>query len=368
MKNAGISSLLVVSMWAVVPVMAFGQNIRVPTELSADQLPGSSAAVPAPAATLDGTIRPVPLDCQPPPPYWDPYGTPGANSAPLYPSDPSFQFGAPGPSGGPPITFATATKFLQEVRLDYVWMPGTAAREFGINDIELSSTFAFPAFYNPDTPLLITPGFAVHLWNGPSGAVLGADLPPRVYDAYLDAAWNPQITTWLGGELSFRIGVYSDFRKADFDSLRYTGKGLLRLAGTPSFTVKAGVWYLHRVRIKMLPAGGIVWTPNPNVRFDILFPDPKLAWLMTTYGSVEWWGYLRGEYGGGSWSIEGPPGVVEKIDYNDIRVAVGVDFNAQNVCNGLFEVGVAFQRELFHAIGGAFDLNTTVFVRGGFAF
>ena len=368
MKNAGISSLLIVTICAVVPAMVFGQNMRFPSELPVDPVPGPSMVVPAPAATLDGTIRPVPLDCQPPPPYWDPYGTPGATTQPLYPNDPSFQFIAPGSSGGAPITFAMATKFLQEVRLDYVWMPGTAEREFGINDIELSSTFAFPAFYNPETPLLITPGFAVHLWNGPSGAALGVDLPSRVFDAYLDAAWNPQISGWLGGELSFRIGVYSDFKKVGSDSIRYTGKGLLRLTATRSFTFKAGVWYLHRVRIKMLPAGGVVWTPNPNIRFDIVFPDPKLAWLMKTYGSTTWWGYIRGEYGGGSWSLEGPGAVVDRLDYNDMRVAFGVDFDTQNVFKGLFEVGVAFEREIFTTALGGFDLNTTVFVGGGLAF
>ena len=373
MKIAGISGLLVVVLWAVVPGMVFGQRVQFPSELPAGAPPGAMSGSSAPPAMFDGTIQPVPQpmppEFQPPRIDWDPYDTPRQTSGPLYPYDPNFQFGGAGSPGAPMTAFATVTKFLQEVRLDYLWMPGTSAREFGINDIELASTFAWPVFYNPDTPLLITPGFAVHLWNGPSGlGALGVHLPGQVYDAYLDTAWNPQITGWLGGELAARVGIYSDFEKFNSESIRFLGKGLLRLTGTPSFTVKVGVWYLHRVRVKLLPAGGIVWTPNPNVRFDILFPDPKVAWLWTTYGNTEWWGYLRGEYGGGSWSIEGPGGAVTKTDYNDLRAAVGVEFNTPNSLRGLFEAGIAFEREIFRADIGAFNLNSTVFLRGGLAY
>ena len=370
MKHAETARSLIlvlgVVVWGIAGTSALGQRVQFPTE-------APSVTVPGPGVTLDGTIHPVPPECQPPQLGWDPYaspGAPGATSAPgtLWQNDPNFQAGA---YGVPAITFATATKFLQEARIDYVWMPGTAAREFGINDIEATATFAIPVFANPDTPLLITPGFAAHLWNGPTGlAALGVHMPGQAYDAYLDAAWNPQVTPWLGGELSFRVGVYSDFKQFTSDSVRYTGTGLMKVAVTPSFAIKGGIWYLHRQRIKLLPAGGIVWTPNTNVRYEIVFPNPKLARHLTTFGTTEWWGYLRGEYGGGSWTLDLPAPVnrVERLDYNDMRVAVGVDFTTLNRFNGLFEVGMAFEREIYHAVWGAFDLNTTVFLRGGFAY
>ena len=56
----------------------------------------------------------------------------------------------------------------------------------------MAATFGVPIFYNPNTPLLITPGFAFNWLEGPIGP--DADLPPRVYDAYLDAAWYPRFT------------------------------------------------------------------------------------------------------------------------------------------------------------------------------
>jgi hypothetical protein len=299
------------------------------------------------------------------------------------PQDPHFQFGPPGGYG--PGYIATMQRFLQEVRLDYLWMPGSAAKELGINDAGLSATFAVPFFYNTQTPLLITPGFAVHYWNGPQSIVPGppppADLPPRTYDAYLDTAWNPQPTPWLGGELSFRIGVYSDFKTLVTRSLRFTGTGLAVLTFSPSIKVKAGVMYLDRNWVKLLPAGGIVWTPNPDVRFDILFPNPKVTKRLTTSGCTEWWGYLRGELGGGAWTVRRadlglPPadqpaaGTIDFVDYDDLRAALGVEFLRIGGLHGFFEAGVSFERQLRYSslLPEVFRPNPTVFLHAGLGY
>lgn len=331
--------------------------------------PGPSSSGPAPTATFDGTIAA-------PPPTWDPYAPATEAPGSLLTQDPTFQFPAVVP-GGPTGTWTKMQRLIQEVRVDYVFMPGKAKEEFGINDVDLSVTAAIPFLYNPDTPLLVTPGFAVHYWSGPKGLFINVPpvqqihLPPRVYDAYLDAAWNPQVTSWLGGELAFRVGIYSDFHKVTSDALRYTGTGLAVLSFTPSIQVKAGVTYLDRNRVKILPAGGIIWTPNDDIRFEILFPNPKIARRLTTYGNTEWWGYARGEYGGGAWliSIPSPAGDdLRSLDYNDMRFSLGLEFTCLNGFTGLFESGIAFERELYHNSRYRVNLNSTVFVRGGLAY
>ncbi len=272
-------------------------------------------------------------------------------------------------------------QFLQEIRADNVWMPGRRVNELGIDDLDLSATFALPFFEGPLAPLLITPGFTFHFWDGPvSQPGPGSqDLPADTYDAYLDAAWNPQLTQLLGLEMGGRFGVYSDFRsKIIEDSLRLQGHLLGVLSFSPHIQVKAGVMYLDRNVIKLLPTGGIVWTPNPDVRYEILFPNPKLAWRLATYGNTDWWTYVRGEYGGGSWTIKrespflppGLEGLTDRIDYNDIRVGVGLEFDTPNSYKGLVEVGGAFDREVVYATSDTptFRPSPTIYVRGGLAF
>ena len=317
---------------------------------------------PGPTATFQGTIQP--------PPTWDPYAAPGTQPATIFPTDPTVP-AFPG-QGGAGLT--TMTRFLQEIRLDYIWMPGgDEAGDFGIDDVNLSATFAIPFLRNPQTPLLITPAFAVHYWDGPVGWVPpidadNNDVPPRVYDAYLNAAWNPQFSPYVSGELAFRVGVYTDFEKVVSQSIRYQGYGLGVVSFSPSLQLKAGVVYLDRRRIKLLPAGGLVWMPNPDIRFDILFPNPKLAMRLPGYSSCKWWLYLRGEYGGGSWTLrEVDPSIVQ-IDYNDIRFALGLDFESMHGLTGLAEVGIAFERELYINSSDRTNLNTTMFVGGGLAY
>jgi hypothetical protein len=323
-----------------------------------------------PGAALSGSI-------QPPPAGWDPYATPGCAPGTLLPQDPYFQ-------SGPAMSMATVQKFVQHVDLDYHWFVGNGNQELGINDADLSATFAFPLFFNSQTPLLVKPGVAFHLWEGPVSVLPvapsttpPADLPSATYDGYLDFCWNPQIVPWLGAELNFRTGIYSDFTKVTMESIRYMGKGMGVLTLSPSLQIKAGIWYLDRVKIKLLPAGGIVWTPNADIYFNILFPNPKAGKRLTTVGTTEWWIYADGDYGGGTWTITrnsglGIPtdGTFTQFDYNDIRVGVGLEFKTMRQFNGLFEVGLSCSRELIYRDNSpsAYYPNNTVYVRGGLSY
>ena len=354
------------------PAAQSGMPTYYPPGASTVYPPGTSTAYPpgvtppyAPGATatLQGNIQP--------PSMWDPYATPGCQSQGLLPQDPclpsSQAMTFPTPSG----TIAKVKRFFQGASMEYVWMPGNGPQELGINDVELSATFALPFFYNPDSPLYVTPGFAAHYWNGPSVALVPApsDFPPRTYDAYLDAEWNPQINQVLGGELSFRVGVYSDFTKVVNESLRYQGRGVMVLSLSPNMQVKAGVEYLDRQRIKLFPVGGLVWSPSPDYRFEIVFPDPKLAVRLQSFGNTDWWLFFRGEYGGGSWTIKGvAPGETDLLaqrDYNDTRAAVGVEFDSASRADGFFEVGVAFEREIYGDGIRIRTPNPTVFAGAG---
>ena len=129
---------------------------------------------------------------------------------------------------------------------------------------------------------------------------------------------------------------------------------------SPHMTLKAGVWYLDRVQVKILPAGGLVWTPNADIYFNILFPNPKIAKRLTTWGNTEWWLYASGDYGGGTWTIKRNTGLrrrrvhpadgtYTRFDYNDIRVAVGLEFKTPRQLEGHFEVGLSCSRQLVYA-------------------
>ena len=85
--------------------------------------------------------------------------------------------------------------------------------------------------------------------------------------------------------------------------------------------------------MNLLPSGGVVWKPNNDVVFEILFPNRKISKRLTTVDTTDWWGYIRGDYRGGAWTVNSPisphpesPTASTSFDYDDFRAALGLEF------------------------------------------
>lgn len=361
--------------------------------------PNGAAAPVYPAPNTLSTVPPT-LNAPPPQTYggvtppggWDQYADPALQQG-LQPATPYSPY-APSPYAPPPTQplypeglqsavpnnyfgeIGNPLRLLQEFRVRYTWLySNNNANSLGVNEVQTSATLAFPIMQN-QAPLLVTPGFGTTFFQGPlSSPPLWADLPGSVYDAYIDVGWHPQITPYFGMNLGVRVGVYTDFNTFTNRSIREMGRGLGVLTLTPTVQVAAGVVYLDRVKLKLLPAGGIIWTPNDDARYEILFPNPKLARRYSTVGSAEIWYFISGEYGGGSWTIKrgdlGQPvsGSSDSVDYNDIRVAIGLESFATNGNKWTFEVAYVFNRDLRYRSGqpNEFDLQDTVLLQLGFS-
>ncbi|OHB78863.1 MAG: hypothetical protein A2W31_14945 [Planctomycetes bacterium RBG_16_64_10] len=355
-----------------------------PATMPAPALPPGQTA---PSATFGGSVQPVP--------GWDPYGggaAPGsaAGAVPYYTPPPTgptsqppalFPEGVPWSSspGGyaypqPAFQMPNYQRFLQEVRFEFTWLPSNGGENrFGLSGAEVFGTFAFPLFGNADTPLLVTPGVAFNFLDGPVTTPENqADMPAQLYDAYLDFAWQPRVTPWFSGDLGFRTGVYSDFSFVDTESIRLMGRGLGVITFTPTMQATLGVVYLDRNKVKLLPAGGLIWTPNPNRRWEIVFPNPKLANRCQDIGTTELWWYVSGEYGGGAWTVTRSDPVVDQdsVDYNDIRAILGLEWTTLSRMNGFFEIGYVFEREIVYVsqVPVNFNPDDTIMLRAGLAF
>ncbi len=294
------------------PLTPVAPNPSPPTDPPpASNLPSSPSSAITPDPTVSSSITPAAV---PPPtttPTWDPYASPtsqaapagsaGASSwdpyagplaqapppyaspAPYSPYSPSPYSPTPAPVFADPaapvgvappgtLNFPAVTqglRFMQEIRLrdSYLFNLG-GTNGLSVNDVETSATFAIP-FFRSDAPLLITPGFGMHFFGGPiTGPPSFADLPPRTYEGYIDAGWHPQINSWLSANLGVRGGAYTDFNTFDTRSIRLMGRGLAIVRLTPTLQVAAGAVYIDRVLIKLLPAGGLIWIPNPDALRD----------------------------------------------------------------------------------------------------
>ena len=258
---------------------------------------------------------------------------------------------------------ATVQKFLQHIDLNYDWFAGNGGNELGINDVNLSATFAFPLFFNSQTPLLVTPGFAAHYWAGPVSVCRcrPSSLPRPICRRRPSTPIStppgiPWVTRYFGGELEARIGVYSDFYSVIGESIRFTGKGLAVIKLSPHMTLKAGMWYLNRVSIQLLPAGGSGLDAQPRHLFRHPLSQPESRQAAHDLGQYRVValrprrirrrgldGPTQSRHLQRPAALNYPSMSHDLVDYDDIRIAAGLEFKTLRRLNGYFEVGLVLR-------------------------
>ncbi len=327
-------------------------------------VPYDPYASPLAQATPAPTLQPPPAySPYTPSPYTPPPATP-YSPAP-YSSTPSSLYPEGLPVSQPNFDISKPLKFLQDLRLRGTWLSPMGSESLGVTDVDTNVTFAFP-FLRTTSPLMLTPGFSIHWFDGPvTKNPYYADLPPRTYDAYLDTAWYPQINNWFSAQIGVRVGAYTDFNTFNTHSIRIMGRGLGVVRLTPTLQFALGAVYLDRVLIKILPAGGLIWIPDADSRYEILFPNPKGSKRWTTLGNTDIWVYVTGEYGGGSWTGN-VSGASNQFDYNDLRAALGIESFGLRGLHAFFEVGYVWDRKIIYRYTPVdYPASDTIMLRGG---
>lgn len=237
------------------------------------------------------------------------------------------------------------------------WVWG-GENDVGFYDVFVQGTFASPWWRG----FSIAPVFQVYFLDGPTRT----DLPPRLYSTRLEFRWQKQLNERWGMDLSVAPGVYSDFEQSDSDSFRIMGRALGVYQWSVYSQFVLGVVYLDREDVKVIPAVGWIYTPREDWRLEFVFPRPKLAVRFSQREQYSRWGYLLGEFGGGSWSVERRNGRQDIVSYSDLRLLFGFEQRYVNGRSLLLEIGVVFDREIeFKSNNGDFDPSTTGLLRTG---
>jgi len=253
---------------------------------------------------------------------------------------------------------------LQDVSLLATFVAPPDDDDLGFTDLSLGATVGLPA-PSRDFPLLVTPFFQVKYLSGPDAP----DLPARLFSTYMQFRWLPKLSELWRLDLAVSPGFYSDFETDDDDAFRLTGRGLAILTWSEQAMLVAGVLFLDRPDVGVLPAGGILWTPG-DWRFEIIFPQPRIARrfaFFTDPALIEYWWYVKGEFGGDAWAIERTSGANDQIVIRDLRLILGLERKVHNRIGALVEVGYVFDREVEFArtLTPDFEPGDTVLVRGG---
>ncbi len=212
---------------------------------------------------------------------------------------------------------------FQKLIFSAAWLASSGRDGWDMTDLELKTILALP-IPSRRWPMLITPGFAVHFLDGPAAP----DLPPKVYDAYLQFRWWRRVTPRLGFDVAVTPGLYGDLEQTGDGALRITGYAAGVFNWTETAKLVMGASYLNREDVPVLPIGGLIWTPNDEYKFEVVSPRPKIAkrvcWAGADGPDVQDWIYLAGELGGGIWAVQ-REGNTDVISYRDYRAILGLE-------------------------------------------
>jgi hypothetical protein len=253
--------------------------------------------------------------------------------------------------------------FFQKLSLAAAWMGNSSdPADLGLTEIDTFVQVGVPAPII-QWPLLITPGFNLTLIDGPTVT----DLPPRLYYTYVDFMWLPQVVRGYTLLLSVVPGVFGDFEAHQF---RWTGKGLVIIDWIPDrLQFVGGVLYLNRDNVRLLPAGGLIWTPADWMRLELIFPKPKVGVRVNGDLGYEDWVYGTAEFGGNTWPIIREGDFQDNVTYNDYRLLIGFERKLQGGAGYRLEAGYVFGRTIrFSSERGDFDPQDTFLFRGGITF
>jgi hypothetical protein len=257
---------------------------------------------------------------------------------------------------------------FQKLLFDTTWLAPGGANGMGTTDIQLQPIFALPC-PTINSPMVITPGFAVHYLDGPKNA----DLPPRLFDSYVDFRWLSQVTPTLGLDLAITPGVFSDFDQDSDKAFRLMGHAAAAWTWNEKTKIVLGAAYLDRWDIEVIPIGGVIWTPRDDLKFDLVFPHPRISqrifWTGNTGDAVQDWAYIASEFTGDVWAIRGAGGIADQILISDYRVVLGVERKVIGGLSSRLEVGYVFGRRIKYASDTPdFHLTDTVMLRGGLTY
>lgn len=233
---------------------------------------------------------------------------------------------------------------------------------FGVSDVEAKTQLVIPVFVK-GSPLRLAMGFADTMMQTPAGI----DVPDQLLGLQAELRWFIPFRETLAVDLAAGGGMFSDLSGSGSRGFRLTGRAILVKTVSDRLKWSVGALYLGRQNLKAIPVAGLIYTPQDDVRIELLIPRSRIARRMAWVGTREHWMYFGLElFGGNSWAIEQAGGVQDVVIYKDNRFIFGYETKAPGALAGRVEAGYVFGRHLeFENDPAKLDPGGTMLLRVG---
>jgi len=242
----------------------------------------------------------------------------------------------------------------------------------GLGFYDAGVSFPLYPIFGPPPPIMNV-GFSYTSIDAP----LDAGLPNDLYETELGLAWMRRVNDrWM---LRFMAGATfaTDGQNHSSDAWRFRGGAFALYKRNPQWTWTFGAIALGRNDLPVVPAVGVIYQPNPSVRFDLIMPRPRIAFLLADHGERQQWVYLGAALNGATWGAERIDGTNDQLTYGDFRAVIGWESTPTPEPGMPFtrgrkmsaEIGYAFSRDFeWERENSKQSLDDTLILRATFSF
>jgi hypothetical protein len=264
--------------------------------------------------------------------------------------------------------------FFQKAKFAATWLPALENDSLGWTDLRTEVVTALP-FFTRENPIIITPSYELHFLDRPAAfGPAGLDLPPRLNDLAIDFhVFRVYGNHWIA-DFAVTPGLYADDHSFDSsDALRINGRAVGVYAPTLERKWLLGVTYIDGGWTKVVPIAGVVYEPNDDVKYELVFPRPRFAWRLPNSqvpGRDEYWAYVMAEFQNSVWAFEQTNGTPDVLASRDYRVLLGVERKVVGGLSYRAEIGYVFNRDIKVASvsGNDISLDDSFLIRAGIAY
>ncbi len=196
------------------------------------------------------------------------------------------------------------------------------------------------------------------------------DLPSHLYAFDCQFFYRNELNEKLSVLGIVSPSIRSDLTTSD-QAVRFFALGLLNWEYVPDrLTISAGAVMLGRADLPVLPAIGLLWTPNSKTKFDLRFPLARAAYRLEKEGSTrELWTFISAGIGGNTWAVTRPDGNTDEFSLRDYRVMVGVERLEDGGGRCFIETGIAFGRQsVFESDDAETKYGNAILLSGGWRY
>lgn len=235
---------------------------------------------------------------------------------------------------------------LQKLTFGGSWVPSFGDGGMGLARFDTTASLGLPGpkfMAEYQSFFLVSPrfGYTYVDWNR------NTEFPDSLYTAGLGLTMMQQISE--NKSLMFTVTPsYSSDGKASSDAFRCSATLGLNWTFNPRLQIILGVAYLDRDDVNIMPFGGLIWTPTPDWRIELIAPMARAAKRIDAWSdsSVKRWAYLGGGFEGGNWAVKSSGGRSDFAMYREFSFLIGLETERTEAATWNLELGYLFARRM----------------------